>query len=239
MGDAFPAVTDAVRAELDARQWEIEKGDRSSGVRTPAQRDRDRILYCSAFQRLAYVTQVTAPEGGYSFHNRLTHSLKVAQVGRRNAERLIAQARSGELEGEAAAQAELLDPDSVEAACLAHDLGHPPFGHICEWALRAAAQEKLSEGFDAFEGNAQSFRIVTRLAIRRDKPGLDLTRRTLDGLLKYPWGYSVNPSKKAHRKWGYYGDDTEAFDFVRPDRDEAKSLAAEITSSLVLPRSAR
>jgi dGTPase len=228
MSDTFPPVTAAARAELDLRQWETEKGDRSSGVRTPAQRDRDRVLYCSAFQRLAYVTQVTAPEGGYSFHNRLNHSLKVAQVGRRNTERLVAQARDGSLEGEAAAHAELLDPDSVEAACLAHDLGHPPFGHICEWALRTAAQEKLGDGFDAFEGNAQSFRIVTRLAVRRGNPGLDLSRRTLDGLLKYPWAYSENASKKAHRKWGYYGDDADAFKFVRPVGGDVKSVAAEI-----------
>lgn len=228
MGESFPPITNSDRDAMDARQWEADRADRAGSERTPGQRDRDRILYCSAFQRLAYVTQVTASEGGYSFHNRLTHSLKVAQVGRRNAERLIAQARRGELEGEAAAQAELLDPDSVEAACLAHDLGHPPFGHICEWALRKVAQDALGDSFDAFEGNAQSFRIVTRLAARRSDPGLDLTRRTLDGLLKYPWSYSVNSTEKAHRKWGYYADDVEAFRFVRPDGAGSKSLAAEI-----------
>lgn len=228
MGDSFQPVTESDGEELDTRQWEKDRADRAGGVRTAGQRDRDRVLYCSAFQRLAYVTQVTASEGGYSFHNRLTHSLKVAQVGRRNAERLIEQARRGELEGEAAAHAELLDPDSVEAACLAHDLGHPPFGHICEWALRTAAQDALDDSFDAFEGNAQSFRIVTRLAARRQDPGLDLSRRTLDGLLKYPWAYSVSATEKAHRKWGYYADDAEAFRFVRPDGDGVKSLAAEI-----------
>ncbi len=76
-----------------------------------------------------------------------------------------------------------LQPDSVEASCLAHDLGHPPFGHIAEQVLHRKASEYIAEGF---EGNAQSFRIVTRLAVRTERPGLDLTRGTLDGLLTVP-----------------------------------------------------
>lgn len=185
------------------------------GRRTPGQRDRDRILYCSAFQRLAYVTQVTAPESGHAFHNRLSHSLKVAQVGRRNIERLSGLVQSGLIDGAAAKLVQLVDHDSVEASCLAHDLGHPPFGHIAEVVLHAAACRELKEDFDAFEGNAQSFRIVTRLGIRvGGEQGLNLTRQTLAGLLKYPWGYSSNPADKAHRKWGHYADDCEAFSFA-------------------------
>ncbi len=233
MDDCFPSVTEAYPKDLDERQWAGSPPERPGAYRTPGQRDRDRILYCSAFQRLAYVTQVTAPEGGHAFHNRLTHSLKVAQVGRRNAERLLLLASQGKLADEVKVLVEQLDPDSVEASCLAHDLGHPPFGHIAEHALNDEAQKILNSGFDAFEGNAQTFRIVTRLAIRgSQEPGLDVTRRTLDGLLKYPWPYSKDSTRKAHRKWGYYAGDAEAFDFVKEgvegDVRERRSLAAEI-----------
>jgi dGTPase len=205
--------------------------------RTKAQRDRDRVLYCSAFQRLAGVTQVTAAESGYRFHNRLGHSLKVAQVGRRNAERLQLLAKQSSLTGAAARIVRALDPDAVEASCLAHDLGHPPFGHIAEEVLNRRATDHTTDGF---EGNAQSFRIATRLAIRTESPGLDLTRRTLDGLLKYPWrrwtdGSDRSPGGKRERKWGYYQEDVEAFRFARagwppetPEMLPEVSLAAEI-----------
>jgi dGTPase len=226
-----------LREDPDKREWGGSK-ERTRSYRTPAQRDRDRILYSSAFHRLAYVTQVTAPEAGHNFHNRLGHSLKVAQVGRRNAERLKVLAAAGELDDPAATLVNSLDPDAIEAACLAHDLGHPPFGHIAEKALHEEAQEQLgAEGdrgkteFDAFEGNAQSFRIVTRLAIRDEHPGLNLTRQTLDGLLKYPWGYSTDPKSKAHFKWGFYASgsgseasDEAAFRFVRPDAEDPTSV---------------
>jgi dGTPase len=174
------------------------------------------------------VTQVTAPEAGHAFHNRLSHSLKVAQVGRRNAERLQRMAEAGTIKGAAADLVNTLEPDAIEASCLAHDVGHPPFGHVSEKALHRAARETLGHDFDGFEGNAQSFRIVTRLAVRvGDVPGLDLTRRTLDGLLKYPWGFSVDPEEKAHRKWGYYQDDADAFRFVRPADDSSKKNSHE------------
>lgn len=146
--------------------------------RTEAQRDRDRILYSSAFLRLGHVTQVTAPEAGRVFHTRLTHSLKVAQVARRLAESAVRENHD---------VIEALDPDAVESAALAHDLGHPPFGHIAEQELHRAS---LTAG--GFEGNAQSFRIVTRLALRDGESeegtyrGLNLTCRVLDGLIKYP-----------------------------------------------------
>jgi len=128
-----------------------------------------------------------------------------------------------------------LDPDSVEAVCLAHDLGHPPFGHIAEDVLNKIAGSSVPDGF---EGNAQSFRILTRLGVRDDRPGLDLTRRTLDGVLKYPWRKrnADRPGKgKRTRKWGYYVEDAAAYEFARkglePDTASAvpvRSLAAEI-----------
>jgi dGTPase len=224
------------RRDFETRRWPPQAETSGRARRDATKRDRDRILYSSAFQRLAYVTQVTAPEAGHAFHNRLIHSLKVAQVGRRNAERLQDLVASGEFSGEAGKLAETLDPDSVEASCLAHDLGHPPFGHIAEAALNDLARTEVADDFDAFEGNAQSFRIVTRLSVRDERQGLNLTRKTLNALLKYPWAYSPNPEEKAHRKWGYYGGpddgDKETFDFARggPPRapQERRCLEAEI-----------
>jgi len=167
--------------------------------RTPAQRDRDRILYSSSFRRLAEVTQVVSANSGYVFHNRLTHSLQVAQVGRRLAEKLNKQFPESQ---------DFVDPDVVEAACMAHDLGHPPFGHAAEHTLNDLAAE-----IGGFEGNAQSFRIVTRLASRSPAyPGLDLTRATLAGILKYPWLRGKNSDNP--RKWGAYDSEADDFDFV-------------------------
>jgi dGTPase len=220
------------------REWTSSSKDEGSrgGFRSPQQRDRDRVLYCSALQRLAYITQVTAPESGYSFHNRLSHSLKVAQVGRRNAERLRKSVEDKQITGSAAELVLSVDPDAIEASCLAHDLGHPPFGHIAEAVLQAKGSEYVE---DSFEGNAQSFRIVTRLAVRDPAvQGLDLTRETLGSLLKYPWRHwSKDPLKsgKREQKWGYYRDDKAAFDFAREgwpreakNKLPEKSLGAEI-----------
>ncbi len=187
-----------------------------SDYRTPGQVDRDRVLYSSAFARLAEVTQVVSADRGYVFHNRLTHSLKVAQLARRISERLV-QKQSEE------AQALGLDPDVAEAAALAHDLGHPPFGHIAEEELnRLAHKEGLQDGF---EGNAQSFRLVGRLGVSdaissNDKipliRGLNLTRATLDAVLKYPWCHGEYPLKKD--KWGAYETERDLLAWVRQDQ---------------------
>jgi dGTPase len=167
--------------------------------RTAFQRDRDRVLYSSSFRRLAEVTQVVAANSGYVFHNRLTHSLQVAQVGRRLAEKL------NQIKPDSR---ELLDPDVVEAACLAHDLGHPPFGHIAEKTLN-----ELSKKIGGFEGNAQSFRIVTRLTSRSpNHGGLDLTAATLAAILKYPWFRGGNTDKP--KKWGAYDSERRDFNFA-------------------------
>jgi dGTPase len=199
--------------------------------REPGMHDRDRVLYSGAFHRLAYVTQVTAPESGLTFHNRLSHSLKVAQVGRRNAERLHALADARHITGAAASLVGTIDVDAVEAACLAHDLGHPPFGHIAEEVLQKRAGEHQIH--DRFEGNAQSFRIVTRLAQRATGSGLNLTRQTLDGLLKYPWRHwnqDPLPARKRERKWGYYEDDAEVFRWVRKHGPEEHRNALPLRS---------
>jgi len=173
---------------------------RQGDDRNDFQRDRDIILYSSALQRLSTTTQVVSGEFSYVFHNRLTHTLQVAQVGRRLAEKLIL--KQPELAGVLGVNA-----DVVESACLAHDLGHPPFGHLAEEVLGRLAGDEAQ----GFEGNAQSFRIVTELAFRDDKySGLNLTNRTLRAILKYPWTYNGRPEHKRN-KWGAYDSELASF----------------------------
>ncbi|MEL6495193.1 MAG: dGTP triphosphohydrolase [Cyanobacteria bacterium J06623_7] len=198
-----------------------DRGDKPGDSRHPFQVDRDRILYSSAFRRLAQITQVLTAQEGHVFHNRLTHSLKVAQVARRLAEKLVAQ------QPEVGQKIGGVDPDVVEAAALAHDLGHPPFGHTAEEELDNCA--KQAGLVDGFEGNAQSFRILTRLAIHRiDYYGLNLTNATLNAVLKYPWQRSPEPSHKRYRKFGIYELDRPAFQFVRNPADDLQSVEASI-----------
>jgi dGTPase len=184
------------------RRHEVGGGDQ----RNSFERDRDRVLYSSAFRRLAGITQIVRAGESDVFHTRQQHTMKVAQVGRRLAEMLIKQ--QAELSATAG-----LHPEVVEAAALAHDLGHPPFGHIGEHTLNELV---VSHGDDnGFEGNAQTFRIVTKLAIRFfNADGLDLCRATLAACLKYPWFRDVtDPSRTT--KWGAYDVDREDFLFAR------------------------
>lgn len=162
-------------------------------------RDRARLVHSSGLRRLAAKTQVLSPASGIDFaRNRLTHSLEVAQVGRELASSLG------------------LDPDVVDTACLAHDLGHPPFGHNGEQALNA-----WSAQIGGFEGNAQTLRLLTRLEPKVFGPdgrayGLNLTRASLDASTKYPWPASkavLDPSGRA--KFGFYDADIEAFEWLR------------------------
>ncbi|MGI8643145.1 MAG: deoxyguanosinetriphosphate triphosphohydrolase family protein [Thermomicrobiales bacterium] len=192
--------------------------------RPPARRDRDRILYCSAFRRLSGITQVVAPTEHYPTHNRLTHTLKVAQVGRSLAENLLVNPKNREI----AVCAGGLDPEVVESAALAHDLGHPPFGHITERELDAIVTEHGIP--DGYEGNAQSFRIVTKLAVRYpDVEGLDVTRATLNAILKYPWTRAGDGPKS--RRWGAYRSEVDDLRWARqgcPLGDDVPSLEAAL-----------
>src|ERR1043165_4431664 len=156
----------------------------------PFRAHRDRIRSSTFFARLGGVTQVISPGGaGLLVHNRLTHSLKVAQVGRAIAERLGADGRYAGLLDKLGG----CDPDVVEAAALAHDLGHPPFGHLGERVLDQLARQRLRLR-DGFEGDAQSYRIVTSTEIRGQATiGLNLTAATRAAILKYPWSRRSHP----------------------------------------------
>ncbi|HUG15346.1 MAG TPA: dNTP triphosphohydrolase, partial [Thermomicrobiales bacterium] len=175
-------MVDAQSTGPAARDDRYYPNDKLPDQRTPFQRDRDRILYASAFRRLGGITQVVSPSERVLVHNRLTHTLEVAQVARRLAEKLSADTALADLIEFVGG----INPDVAEAAALAHDLGHPPFGHIAEEVLNnLALSSNLTDGFN---GNAQSFRIVTRLAMRHlSFTGLNLTRATVNAILKYPW----------------------------------------------------
>ncbi len=202
----------------------------SRDQRGPFQRDRDRILYSSAFHRLAGVTQIVRAGELDIFHTRQQHTYKVAQIGRRLAEdRLLAQTKEAALHG--------LDPEVVEAACLAHDLGHPPFGHaaeseldriVCDPTICGGTQDDADA--DGYEGNAQTFRILTKLAVRygKERPGLDLTRATLAATLKYPWIRDRNVPERA-KKWSAYSSEKKEFEWARKGCQEGfKTAEAEL-----------
>ena len=175
------------------------------------------MLYTSALGRLAEVTQVVSPAEGHVFHNRLTHTLEVAQIAQRLAERL--KTRS--------VLCADLDPAFAEAAALAHDIGHPPFGHVAERTLdELVRREDVADGF---EGNAQSFRIVTRLAAHsKGYRGLNLTRGTLNAILKYPWRRGEQAAPRED-KFGFYVSELEYFKFARSESvGFGKSLEAAV-----------
>jgi len=182
-------VTLGYDANATAR-WVAEPPKRAG--RSDFERDRARVLHSAALRRLAAKTQVVRATSADFPRTRLTHSLECAQIGRELGQEIGC------------------DPDLVDAACLAHDIGHSPFGHNGEAALN-----ELAAAIGGFEGNAQTLRLLTRLEPKTEGAGLNLTRATLDATLKYPW------FGEPGTKFGAYTEDAEVFGWIRqgaPDR---------------------
>lgn len=183
--------------------------ERANDLRTPYQRDRARILHSAAFRRLQAKNQVLGVGQNDFYRTRLTHSLEVSQIGSSLLEQLIAKS------------SELVDvlPNTqlIESLCLAHDIGHPPFGHGGEMALNSKMQ-----AYGSFEGNAQTFRIVSALEPYTEKNGMDLTRRSILGLVKYPallHRLKTSDARQENQKYsrplkGIYECDQAIFDWV-------------------------
>lgn len=202
-------------------------GRRVPDYRTPFQQDRDRIIYTSAFRRLQAKTQVFSV-GEYDFYRtRLTHSIEVAQIGRSICHFL-------RIHDPLLSDRFFVDPDLVEAVCLAHDLGHPPFGHAGERELHARMRP-----FGGFEGNAQTLRLMTETIFSRRgaRTGLRPTRALLDGVLKYktlrgelddPEHHFLYDEQAEHLQFVFDGRTIPADVPPGPVRDAFRSLECQI-----------
>lgn len=195
-------------------EWDLERikeSKRDNDYRSPFQIDRDRIIHSSEFRRLQGKTQVFLP-GEYDFYRtRLTHSIEVAQIGRSICNLLLSK-------GEFLNDEYFIDPDLVESICLAHDLGHPPFGHAGERTLN-----RLMKKYGGFEGNGQTLRLVANIFYRDEDHyrGMNPTRAFLDGILKYKATFSDFKEPDNHF---IYDENKKCVDFVFDKRNYKKHL---------------
>lgn len=196
-------------SSVDRERWVREDPATKRADRDDFARDRARLVHSASLRRLSAKTQVVQPGDDDFVRNRLTHSLEVAQIGREFGQALGCSA------------------DVVDSACLAHDLGHPPFGHNGERAL-----DEIASQIGGFEGNAQTLRLLTRLEPKRVHPdgrpaGLNLTRATLDASTKYPWRRAAEAGAGA--KFGVYTDDLPVFEWFRDGRpDGERCIEADV-----------
>ncbi len=193
---------------------------RGHSRRAESRIDRDRILQSWAFRRLEGVTQVVTPDhSGHLMHSRLTHSLKVGQVGRRIVDEILLPDKHDKVHEGLFDKGGGLDADVVEAAGLAHDIGHPPFGHAGEHVLDEWAK---GQGLrDGFEGNAQTLRVLARLEFRfSNMAGMNLTNATKAAIIKYPWIRSDVKGSLEYKKFNAYDDDEE--EHLRRPREALK-----------------
>lgn len=186
--------------------------DRSSQIRSDFQRDYDRMIFSSPFRRLQNKTQVFPLPGSIFVHNRLTHSLEVSSVGRSMSREVLRRIREKDFRSD---DKELIQhiPDIVATACLCHDLGNPPFGHsgektISTWfsegpgaVLKDDLEPQQWSDLINFEGNANSFRLLTHQFVGRRIGGFAMTYSTLGTLVKYPWTSEHAGSKG---KFGFF-----------------------------------
>jgi dGTPase len=188
-------------------EYDIEERDVLGGVvgaegdrRTIFEKDRAKIVHSASFRRLQGKTQVFGMGGSDFFRTRLTHSLEASQIAKG-----------------IALNCGFANTELVEAASLAHDIGHPPFGHTGEAVLKHEMRK-----FGGFEGNAQNLRLLTKLeSSRHETPGLHISRSTLDGILKYKKSYSQLDKEVPEEKWKfYYDDDFDAVEFACYDKPQ-------------------
>jgi len=205
-------------SDIDRRHLGADEDD----DRARFERDHDRLIHAPALRRLQGKTQVVTPGEADFFRTRLTHSLEVAQVARRLAQKVGS------------------NRDLCEASALLHDLGHPPFAHIGEETLNDALDEVAERwGMDkiadvgGFNGNAQSFRLAVKsLSHKSTFNGIDLTRGVLDGAIKYPWEREAEGAPRSDERWCFFPTEADDGAWVRIDVPEerrwTKSLEAQI-----------